>query len=370
MSIIKDLVERLLFPNRDPHTIPVLDGPFSANTLLDTVTPVGPVLAEADDFLILPGPVFLVSAPEGVFRLEADGARLLLATPAPAGALAMLPDGSFAVALDGDGVLGFDAQGREIWRLAEVSGRPLRSVTAMVPDRDGSLLLTEGSARNRSSDWLVDLMQANAPTGRVIRLGAGGRDAQVLVGDLAWPGGVLPTGDGRLWVSESWTHRLLQLDPDSGKTTAVIRNFAGYPGRMAPAGDGFAMTFMALRTELTEFVLKERAFCERMMAQVPREYWIGPALRSRGEHLAPTQMGGIKKLGIEKAWAPPRSYGLVALFDAHGEAVASLHSRVAGRFHGVTSVRQSAGAIYALSRGEGRLALLPDVNSNSERGVA
>jgi hypothetical protein len=41
-----------------------------------------------------------------------------------------------------------------------------------------------------------------------------------------------------------------------------------------------------------------------------------------------------------KPWAPPRSYGLVALLDDEGEARTSLHSRAGGRHHGVASVRR------------------------------
>jgi hypothetical protein len=104
------------------------------------------------------------------------------------------------------------------------------------------------------------------------------------------------------------------------------------------------MAFFGLRTQLTEFVLRERAFCEEMMRTVPPELWIGPALDGRFDYREPTQVGRIKKLGIQKPWAPARSYGLVVRLDSQGEAIESLHSRVEGRIHGVTTVRPAATA--------------------------
>ena len=75
------------------------------------------------------------------------------------------------------------------------------------------------------------------------------------------------------------------------------------------------------------------------MKTVPPELWIGPTLDGRFNYREPTQIGRIKKLGIQKPWAPPRSYGLVARLNGDGEAIESLHSRVDGRIHGVTAVR-------------------------------
>ena len=67
---------------------------------------------------------------------------------------------------------------------------------------------------------------------------------------------------------------------------------------------------------LTEFVLREREICEAMMKTVPPELWIGPTLDGRFNYREPTQIGRIKKLGIQKPWAPARSYGLVARLKA------------------------------------------------------
>jgi hypothetical protein len=114
-------------------------------------------------------------------------------------------------------------------------------------------------------------------------------------------------------------------------------------------------------------VLRERAFCDEMMQTVPPELWIGPALDGRFNTREPTQIGRIKKLGIQKPWAPARSYGLVARLNAAGEAVESLHSRVDGRVHGVTAVRAVGDRVIAVSKGRNCLVELPPARGAKER---
>ncbi len=119
------------------------------------------------------------------------------------------------------------------------------------------------------------------------------------------------------------------------------------------------MSFFALRTQLTEFVLREHAFRTRMMANVPPHLWVGPTLGGSFDYREPTQIGRIKKLGIQKPWAPPRSYGLVARLDASGRAIESFHSRTSGEFHGVTSVALDEDRVLVASKGHGKIAELP-----------
>ena len=83
--------------------------------------------------------------------------------------------------------------------------------------------------------------------------------------------------------------------------------------------------------------------------------WIRPALKTAGSHLEPLQGGGIKKLGLRKPWAPPRSYGLVLRLDGDCEALYSLHSRVDGKNHGITAAREIGGRLFVVSKGNDRL---------------
>ena len=124
-------------------------------------------------------------------------------------------------------------------------------------------------------------------------------------------------------------------------------------------GGGFWLSIFALRTHLIEFVLREEDFRHEMMSTIAPEYWIAPALATSGDALEPMQSGSIKALGIQKPWAPARSYGLVARLDSRGETTESLHSRVDGRIHGVTTVRPIGRRVLAVSKGRNCLVESP-----------
>ena len=151
-------------------------------------------------------------------------------------------------------------------------------------------------------------------------------------------------------VSESWKHQLIRLE--GGRVTPVLRHLPGYPARLSPAADGGAwLAVFAPRTRLIEFVLQEKHYRYDMMTEVPRDYWIAPALRSGQSFLEPLQCGGIRTMGIHKAWSPSRSYGLVVKLAPDFAPVASLHSRANGHRHGVTSVIEAGGQVLIASKG-------------------
>ncbi|HKY92157.1 MAG TPA: hypothetical protein VJM11_14005, partial [Nevskiaceae bacterium] len=175
---------------------------------------------------------------------------------------------------------------------------------------------------------------------------------------LAWPSGLRVSADGRsLWISESWRHRLLRLSLEGDAAPMPLAGpFPGYPARLgSDPGGGAWLALFALRTQLVEFVLRERAYCDAMLASVDPRYWIAPSLRALGHYLEPLQGGGIKKLGLVKPWAPPRSYGLVIRLSPDGESLASLHSRAGGRHHGITAVQVRGDRLVIASKGHGLL---------------
>lgn len=141
-----------------------------------------------------------------------------------------------------------------------------------------------------------------------------------------------------------------------GRIEILIDNMPGYPARIAPAaGGGHWLAVFAMRTQLIELVLREAQFRREMMRSVEPELWIRPALKTTGSYLEPLQGGGIKKLGIRKPWAPPRSYGLVVRLDASCEPVFSLHSRVDGSNHGVMAAREIGNRLFVAAKGNDRL---------------
>jgi hypothetical protein len=88
-----------------------------------------------------------------------------------------------------------------------------------------------------------------------------------------------------------------------------------------------------------------------MMRTIDPDYWIRPALHSLDSPLEPLQGGAIKKLGVKKPWAPPRSYGMVLRLDGDGEILASLQSPADGTRHGISSVRQQGDIVYIAAQG-------------------
>jgi Strictosidine synthase len=360
--ILRDL-HQILFRDAEQHAIPSMDGALSPNDALDQCRPVGEALPGADDVAEAPDGALYVSAGPRVLRLSGPGyeQRALVAEfPAAAGGIAVHPDGRLLVSVAGHGLAAIDRDGRQRW-LREVEGQPLRCLTSVAVAPDGAIFLSEGSRDTLPDDWCRDLLEKRR-SGRLIAAAPGLDRAQVLLRDLPYAYGVALSPDARfLWFSESWSHRICRvplMGDGVGVVTAVIPNLPGYPARLGPAADGgLWLAVFALRTHLMEFVLREDDFRNEMMRSIAPDHWVGPALATTGDALEPMQSGGIKALGIQKPWAPPRSYGLALCLDAEGEIVESLHSRVGGRYHGITAARETAQGLVILSKGAGRVLL-------------
>jgi SMP-30/Gluconolactonase/LRE-like region len=367
MSLASDIVERVFFPDRDVHAIPVLDGGFSPNQRLERAETLATF--EAPDCIARAADGRLyVSAGDAILTASAQSANFetFATLPAKAGGLAVAADGTVLACVDGQGVVALDTTGRIVARLTEAGGVPLSCPTDVAVAADGSVFVTDGSSHNHAEAWLVDLMQNRAGSGRVVVCDAGLTNARVLADGLSWPAGIAISHDeAEVLVTESWRHRLTAYSRKNAAARVLVKNFSGYPGRVRRGpGKDYWIAFFALRTQLTEFVLREHAFRIRMMQQVSPELWIGPTLGGRVDYREPTQIGRIKKLGIQKPWAPARSYGLVARLDGDGYAIESLHSRTSGKLHGITCAVQADSRLLAVSKGHGKLAAVALVAAN------
>jgi sugar lactone lactonase YvrE len=360
--VLRD-AHQILFRNAEQHAIPSMDGAFSPNDALDHCRPVGGPLPGADDVAEGPDGALYVSAGRQVLRLSGAGyeTRALAAEFAQnAGGLAFHPDGRLLVCVAGQGLAAVDAAGRQRW-LSQVEDQPLRCLTSVVAAADGTIFASEGSRLNTTENWCRDLMQKNR-AGRIVVCGPELDAPKALLRDLQYPQGLAISADGRfLWLTESWSHRVSRAAVNGrslGSPEIVIRNLPGYPARLGRAASGgFWLSLFARRTHLIEFVLREDDFREEMMRTIAPEHWIAPALVTSGDALEPMQNGSIKALGIQKPWAPPRSYGLLARIDEEGEVLESLHSRVGGRYHGITAARDAAQGLVIVSKGAGRVLL-------------
>jgi Strictosidine synthase len=364
MSLVGDIIDRVLFPDRELHAIPVLDGAFSPNQRLNLARQLGEEIERPDDLALGPDGALYVSSGAVILRCAGDdfAQRAVFASFAsPVGGLAWSVDGRLLACVSKQGLVALSSTGAVVGKLESAGGEPIACPTSVTVAADGTIYATDGSRANPPELWLTDLMQNRAASGRLISCSSRLNDARVCADKLAWPSGVVVSHDGEeVWVGESWAHRLTAFSRVGNRQRVIVRNYAGYPSRIVRGASGdYWMSFFGVRTQLTEFVLREREFCDAMMTTVPPELWIGPTLDGRFNYREPTQIGRIKKLGIQKPWAPARSYGLVARLNGDGEAIESLHSRVDGRNHGVTAVSLVGARVLAASKGSNCLVVLP-----------
>jgi hypothetical protein len=361
IGALLDWRDRLLGRGDASITVPVLDGALKSNNLIE----------EAQVLATLDAPQDL--ATDGHSLFVANGNTVLrydLANPGsgteavavevhrferPVSALACLPAGALAVALDGQEVriAGGVHDGRH-WDA--VAGKPLHAVNAISVGADGRLLLTDGSREHGFEHWKSDLMGLGR-SGRVLELNPADGGGREIAAGLAHAFGACAVGES-VWVSESWRHRVMAYGGGQD-TRSVTDALPGYPSRITPAsaqhGGGYWLTCFTLRTQLVEFVLREPAYRKRMLQEIEPQYWIAPALNSGNTFLEPMQGAQLKMMGIVKPWAPPHSYGLVIRLTAEGLVRYSLHSRFDGKHHGVVAAVECQGDLYLLAKGCGRI---------------
>lgn len=359
-----------LFSRREAATVPSMDGVLRPNTLLDQAATLA-VLSEPDNLVRLgsdlafsSGKDVLVIAP----GCPADATPTLFRHfKSRVTALAASSQSVLAVGLDGKGVrlLGGTYDGLV---LDQIGGAPVKGPTALAFADAETLVVCIGSAQNGPEEWQRDLMEMRA-TGTVWKVDLRSKAATILASGLAFPNGVLVRG-GKVVVSESWRHRLLGFDLAGrrGAAEIILEDLPGYPGRLSEGSDGGAwLAVFAPRSQLIEFALRERTYCQRMLREIPREYWIAPTLRSGRSFREPMQGGAVRVHGIYKPWAPTRSYGLAVQLDADLQPVRSFHSRADGGRHGVVSICEWEDRIVVASRGDDLLCTLPlDANSTLE----
>ena len=333
--------------------IPPMDGALKPNNAVDDAKRLAFVerpdnLVRVDDGVLFSSGRTLLrlgAAPEPVLECEGE----ILAT-------ACRQNGLVAIFDDARGLSLFDLAKKTVTRI-NMPGVPIASVTAAAFNASGDLIVCVGSAKNPTSAWQRDVLESEA-AGSVWLVNVREQRAVEILGGLAYPAGCLlsPDGDSVL-VSESWSNRLVLVDlAGSKRVTPVLTALPGYPARLSSRAKGGAwLSFFAPRNQLVEFVRREPQFRRDMMAEMPPEFWIAPALASGASFAEPMQGGALKQMGILKPWAPTRSYGLVVALNKDYSPSASYHSRAGGRRHGLTSAVERSGKLIVASKGGGEL---------------
>ena len=70
LTYLRRDLEQILFPDRDPHAIPSMDGPFSPNDRLDEAVPIGEPIPGANAIAAAADGALLVSAGKSIWRLS------------------------------------------------------------------------------------------------------------------------------------------------------------------------------------------------------------------------------------------------------------------------------------------------------------
>ncbi len=323
-------------------TIPPLDGAFRANSTLDDVQLFAQLTA-ADNLAVLDNCV-IVSSGKALYSLDENGAMQELQSYAQ-------EITAIAVSAANELAVGFENGDLSIAGQQVAVPSSVNCITALCFAADGSLWMANGSTRHSPSEWVVDLMEKNQ-TGSLWKCDPGSQSFRIIADGLAYPYGLL-ADDNSVVVSESWRHRLVRIDGESGARKTIVNHIPGYPSRLSPTRDGGAwLSVFAPRNRLIELVLQETHYRFDMMATVPRDYWIAPALASGRSFLEPLQCGGMKIMGIHKPWAPSRSYGMVVRLDSTMTPTGSFHSRANGSRHGICSAIESNNRLYVAARGD------------------
>ncbi len=349
IAALRDFTDRILGRGEAATTVPPFDGALKPNQILEDASVVAEV--EAPEDLATDGRAIFASDGPRLLRLDGVALNEVQRLDRTITALSCLPEGGFAVALEGREIrIRGGKHDGTLW--TEVAGKPFCAVNALSAAPNGKLLVTDGSATQPYDKWCHDLM-ALGRTGRVLELDPATGATRELAAGLSYAFGACAAGE-EIWACESWRHRLLRYG--GARPGAVLDRLPGYPSRITPAVDGgFWLSVFAARTQLVEFVLREPSFRKRMMAEIEPEFWIAPALSSGETFLEPMQGAHIKTMGILKPWAPPRSYGLVIRLSPQGLPRYSFHSRVDGHNHGAVTAVECGGELFVLAKGNRRI---------------
>jgi hypothetical protein len=349
------IFDRLLGRGEASVTVPVMDGPFLPNQKLETAEVVSKI-ADVDNLVVHKSALY---ASSGSRLMKAEVGRdfaLVEAFQYPISALASSGE-ALAIGLEGQGIA---VRGGALDRRSIGGGDGnLRCVTAAAWLNEHELLLCDGSATLRPSEWRRSLMQLDT-SGSLCKVDAKTGAISRLRGGMAWPAGLAIAGN-RIFVAESWRHRVVSIAQSDGSLETVLSNLPAYPARISPAKNGgYWLSFYSTRNQLVEFILQEPRYRKRMVAEIPEAFWMAPSLSSGQNFKEPMQGSQLKQMGILKPYSASRSYGLVAYCDAQMNPVASFHSRADGRRHGAVACCDSDDRLFVASRGSNAILSIAD----------
>ncbi|WP_417495755.1 SMP-30/gluconolactonase/LRE family protein [Maricaulis sp.] len=144
--------------------------------------------------------------------------------------LSFAHDGSLFVADARRGLLHHTGEGWDVWLGAAPDG-PLVFADDLTVLADGRIVLTDASLRHAYGHHMESFLESEQ-TGRILLVTAPDEFTE-LAGGLAFINGVdHDPASGRVYVNETWSGRIWQLDPDTGEMNVLIEGLPGYPDNL------------------------------------------------------------------------------------------------------------------------------------------
>lgn len=330
------------------RTVPVFDAALKPNELLRRADLIA-VFDDPEDICVNEGALFvadgsclLLIGPEKIAQPVLDTGTKITAFTCFAG--------GYVCALDGQEIVVFGGK-YDGCRLTGPANAPFSSINAIAV-QGSHLLVTDGSTTHTFDQWRHDAMGLGN-SGRLLRCDLANGAVVVLQEGLEFSFGTAAFGGGAL-VSETWRHRLVSVGCN-GERQIVLDHLPAYPSRIAKAKNGYWLTMFCARSQIVEFVLAEREYCDAMIEEIDPDLWISPQVSASASPHEPLQRAGMMMDSEIKPWAPARTYGLVVKLNPDGQPQYSIHSRAGGPNQGIIAAAEMGGFLYLISKSENTL---------------
>ena len=298
-----------------------------------TVVPVpGP---GAEDVLIgHDGTAYTGTADGSILAVSSDGdtiRRIGNTGGRPLG-LEWLPEGRILVCDAHRGLLTMRLDTGAVEVLADsVDGRRMRFCNNAAITADGTIWFSDSSAKWGIEEWKSDLIE-DTRTGRLLRLGVGESEPEVVLEGLCFANGVAAAADSSfVVVAETGTRVLRRVwlrGPHEGERDLFASDLPAHPDNIARGSDGLIWVTYASPTDPALSFLQTKA-----------KPWVKLAVLRAPEHLKPK----------------PKRTVRVAAYDDEGQVVHDIECD-ATKWHMATGVREHEGKVWLGSLVEPALA--------------
>ncbi len=228
-------------------------------------------------------------------------------------------DKSLLVADAKKGLLRIEKDGQTETLATEADGQPIRFADDLDVASDGSVYLSDAT-KYGIGEYLLDLLESR-PYGRLLKYDPETRKTTTLVRDLYFANGVaLSQDESFVLVNETYRYRISRYwlkGPRAGQKDVFADNLPGFADGISSNGKGsFWVAMFTVRNPVMD-ALHPRPWLKRTLSTLPRPLW-----------------------------PKPKPYGLVIELDEQGRVVRSLHDPTGNHVREVTAAHEHAGWLY------------------------